>query len=335
MAVCIFLFGCGVCNGDGNGAHEKKTVLQIEQIKKDTPMLDMSTPHSPAGSVSDYFMFYGLAFKNTRHYFGKFLSGSLTLSTHVFVPQRPKGTIFLLHGYLDHTGTLKHLIGHCLLQQYAVAVYDLPGHGLSSGDRLGIDDFYDYVTVFKAFIRQVAPALPEPHHLVGHSTGCAIIFEYLNHAPVHKFEKLVFLAPLVHNAHWKWSKAGYFMLKPFADTLPRKIRNNSSDPEFLAFVKNDPLAGSVLSIKFLKALYAWDRRIKTYKPLLTPVLVIQGTDDEIVDWKYNLCFLMKKMKNFSVEKITGAKHQLANERPELKSRVFELMMAYIKGRERK
>ncbi len=63
----------------------------------------------------------------------------------------PRGTIFLLHGYNDHTGILKNLICFCLNQNYSVAVYDLPGLGLSSGEQGAIKDFSEYADILKTF----------------------------------------------------------------------------------------------------------------------------------------------------------------------------------------
>ncbi len=324
---------CSSCvhGDDRNTTKGKHLILDIEKIKKKTRPLDLSKACVYAGPVSQYFSFYDMAIENTRHCFGTFQSHDLTLFAHVFIPPKPKGTVFLLHGYLDHSGTLKHLIRHCVTQGFAVSLYDLPGHGLSSGDRMAINDFSQYVAVFKKFIDRFAPSLPKPHHLAGHSTGCAVLFEYLNLNRANEFKKIVFLSPLVHNAYYQWSRTGHLIAKPFVDTIPRKIRNNSSDPGYLDFVTKDPLAGRVVSIRFLDALYAWDKRIKTYDVLLKPVLIIQGTDDEIIDWEYNLEFLRKKIKNLSIDMIKGAKHQLANERPKIRAGIFQKVTHYIES----
>jgi alpha-beta hydrolase superfamily lysophospholipase len=129
----------------------------------------------------------------------------------------------------------------------------------------------------------------------------------------------------VRNAGWRWSVIGYRLAKPFVDSLPRKHRDNSSDPEFLAFIETDPLQQRRLSIRFLDALYAWNQRIQDYDVLAKPVLIIQGTDDAIVDWQYNLNFYEQKLSNLRVVMIDGGKHQLANESPRIRERVFSVI----------
>jgi alpha-beta hydrolase superfamily lysophospholipase len=106
---------------------------------------------------------------------------------------------------------LKNLIRTCLGQGFAVTVYDLPGHGLSTGERFSINDFSEYVDVLNDFIKLCQHELPEPFHLIGHSTGSAIAYEYMNAAQNMIFDKVIFLAPLVHNAHWNISKPFIFL----------------------------------------------------------------------------------------------------------------------------
>ena len=308
--------------------------LRIDRIKSDLRPLDLSRPYRPTAAISAYFSHYGLDFPDARHFFGTFESGPRVLAAHVLIPRNPGGTIYLLHGYLDHSGTFRNLIAACLQHNFAVAIYDLPGHGLSTGERAAIDDFSDYVPVLQDFLSVCGDELPLPFHLIGHSTGCAIGYEYMHQANAIPFAKVVFLAPLVRNAGWRWSVVGYHLAKPFVDALPRLPRDNSSDPAFLAFIERDPLQGRHLSIRFLDALYAWNQRIQDYEVLSKPVLVVQGTDDAIVDWQYNIRFLEDKLDTSKVVLIAGAKHQLANERRPLREKVFRRIFDYLAARAR-
>jgi alpha-beta hydrolase superfamily lysophospholipase len=307
--------------------------IDVERIEKEMPPLDLSkTPVEPP-SIANYFEYYGINFSGVRHFFGHFPSLSRRINAHVFIPQHPeKGTLFLLHGYLDHSGTLQPLIEAALSRGFAVATYDLPGHGLSTGERAAIDDFSHYVKTLEDFVALSSPFLPRPYFLSGHSTGCAITFEYLQQKKETIFEKVVFLAPLVRNAHWHLSKLGVAVGRLFRKTLPRKQRDNSSDPQFLAFVRNDPLQGRQLSIKFMDALHAWEKRIQHYPPITGSVLLIQGTDDAIVDWRYNLAFLRERIKGITVELIDDAKHQLVNESKIIRHQVFDTIFDYLDRR---
>ncbi len=83
-----------------------------------------------------YFNAYDLLCDNCEHLFGTFTSGDHTLAGHIFIPAEPRATVLLMHGYFDHTGTLSQTIHHLIARGYQVAAYDMPGHGLSSGDSL-------------------------------------------------------------------------------------------------------------------------------------------------------------------------------------------------------
>jgi alpha-beta hydrolase superfamily lysophospholipase len=320
-------------NDSQHRADPAGAAVDIARIENDMVPLDLSNEYVAPASIANYFDYYGINVGGVRHFFGYFPSLSRRISAHVFIPQSPeKGTLFLLHGYLDHSGTLQPLIDAALARGFAVAAYDLPGHGLSSGERAAIDDFSEYVKSLEEFVELCSPWLPKPYFLAGHSTGCAIAFEYLQHKEEAIFEKVVFLAPLVRNAHWHLSKLGIAMGRLFGKTLPRKERNNSSDARFLAFVRSDPLQGRRLSIKFLDALHAWEKRVRRYPPVTGSVLLIQGTGDAIVDWKYNLAFLRDRIKGITVELIDDAKHQLVNESEIIRNQVFDRIFDYLDRR---
>ncbi len=316
-------------NGSQFGVAQAESAVDVEQIRKDMVALDLSEDYVAPASIANYFNFYGINFYGARHFFGYFTSLSRRISAHVFVPKTPKGALFLLHGYLDHSGTLKPLIHAALSRGFCVAVYDLPGHGLSSGERGAINDFSEYVKTLEDFVAVCSPWLSRPYHLVGHSTGCAIAFEYMQQKQEEIFEKIVFLAPLVRNANWRLSKLGIAVGRLFAKTIPRQHRDNSSDAQFLAFVRNDPLQGKRLSIKFLDALHAWEKRAQRYPPVAGSVLLIQGTGDGIVDWQYNLAFLRAKIKGVIVELIDDAKHQLVNESEVIRTKVLDMIFDYL------
>ncbi|MFO7714034.1 alpha/beta hydrolase [Desulfosarcina sp.] len=303
--------------------------LDIEKVSRTMPELDFAAVPGQAERMVDYFRFYGLDFEDVIHHFGSFPSGNHLIAGHVWVPADPAGTFFLMHGYFDHSGTLKSLIQACLQKGFAVAAFDLPGHGLSSGQRGCINDFSEYVAVLNDFINRCGQVLPPPFHLAAHSTGGAIAYEYLNHAPRIVFDKIILLAPLVRNAHWRLSTAGYHLLKPFVETIPRANRRNSSDETFVEFTRNDPLQNTRLCVRFLDALHAWNRRIQSYGVISKPVLVIQGRDDAIVDWQYNLGFLKSKISPLEIERIENANHQLANESRELRQRIFNRIFEYV------
>ena len=315
----------------------------IRQIEKNLTPLDFDADVKPSPSFAAYCRYYGMDMAGIRHVFGTFPSGDYQLAAHVFFTKPHnagtdysgpgRGTAFLLHGYYDHTGTLKNLIRHCLDAGLNVAVFDLPGHGLSSGERVSIDDFAAYSTALKDFIRTCAPHMPGPFHLIGHSTGGAAILDYLYRenadGTLPAFKNIILLAPLIRSAHWHLSKTGFHLTRVFTDTVPRKLRNSSTDPAFIAALKNDPLQARHVSYKWVGALYDWNKKMAARGSMPNPLLVIQGTKDRVVDWRYNIRFLKKRAPHLTVKYIRGAKHQLANETSDFKKAVFNSMDDYI------
>jgi alpha-beta hydrolase superfamily lysophospholipase len=304
--------------------------ISAKEILTQLPPLDLSRhPQVESESIQAYNQFYRLEFPNVIHFMGYFKSEDRKIWSQVFLPTSPVGTLFLLHGYFDHAGILKNLITYGLEQRFAIAVFDLPGHGLSSGDRGAIGSFSEYVSILETFINEYSECLPPPFHLIAHSTGGSIAYEYMNQTECIFFDKVVLLAPLIHNAQWFLSTVGYHLAKPFTDTIKRIYRRNSSDEQFLEFSRNDPLQNDYLSIGFLDALHTWNRKIREYGAISNPMLVIQGTDDIIVDWEYNLNFLKSKIIGLEIELVDKANHQLINESKELRQQVLHRIFEYI------
>ncbi|VGO21641.1 alpha/beta hydrolase [Pontiella sulfatireligans] len=318
------------CHYFRNGSDKPNTSgYDLEQVKKDLKPLDLAKPYQPTEAIAAYFSFYGLNPANAQHYFGTVESEGQTLAAHVFMPENPRGTLFLLHGYFDHTGTLSKLIAEALARRYAVASWDLPGHGLTTGGRTETGDFDRCAKQHIDIVERAESKLPRPFDLVAHSTGCSIAIEYMYNAPTNAFEKIVFLAPLVKHAHWGWGKFGHAVGRPFTKHIRRRDMKNSSDEAYLAFVKKDPLHSGVLSFQYLEDLYEWEARARGYPRWPGSLCIIQGDADIIVDWRYNVDFLGAKVEHAELYMVPGANHQLANEPAALRKQAFELIFNYL------
>lgn len=301
----------------------------LDRLRNNIVPLDLGSLPQPSPDAVSYFQYYGIDFKHTAHYFGYFESSGYRLAAHVFMPDNSKGTAFLLHGYLDHSGLMKNIIALLLSMQFSVATYDLPGHGLSSGEHVAIGNFSEYAVVLDDFINLFASRLPTPHHLIGHSTGCAVTYEYLHKNTGIKLDRIIFLAPLVHTNHWLLSKIGYMLAEAVVDKVPRKIKENTSDQNYLEFLARDPLQSQSIPLKWAKAMYAWEDKIQDYPKIDQPLCIVQGEEDTVVDWRYNISFLKDKIGPIRIKLIPGAKHQLINERIDLRSKAFHEIRIYL------
>jgi alpha-beta hydrolase superfamily lysophospholipase len=304
-------------------------LYHLTQVKKEMKPLNLSQPPSLSTSAQKYLQFYEIYFPDIPQYLGTFESRGYDLSAHIFLPSQATATVFLLHGYCDHSGILKNLIRLLVNRRLAVAVYDLPGHGLSGGRACSIDDFTTYVNIFSDFIEICRPHLPQPFHFAGHSTGCAIALEYTHRISVNRFDKVIFVAPLVRSAYWTLSKAHHYLAKPFMDSVPRVFFDSSSDPEFNRFIQNDPLQCQEIPLKWVEALFAWNESIEQIKPISHPVLLLQGRQDTVVDWEFNIAFLQQKNKLARVKWFPNGRHHLLNESQAIRDDVLNTIGEYF------
>jgi alpha-beta hydrolase superfamily lysophospholipase len=302
---------------------------QFIRLKTEIKPLNLSKAPPVTPDMREYSKYYGLYFKEIRHFMGSFRSGDYILAAQIFIPAKPKATVFILHGYLDHSGIQKHIVRFCLNQGFAAALFDLPGHGLSGGESCSISDFGDYVSIFDDFINLCRPYLPCPYYAICHSLGCAIGFEYLNRRSDRIIKKFIFGAPLVRSAYWTLSKAHHFLAKNLVETVPRLFLHNSSDPEFMHFLKNDPLQCQRIPLRWVQALYAWNERVAAYPKISHPTLILQGTGDNVVDWDFNIPFLKRKNDAVTVKWFENAEHQLFNERLTIRQNVLKAVEIYL------
>jgi len=283
-------------------------------------------------AVVDYFAHYGLDgdWCEARHLFGSFESAGFTLAAHLYEPSNYIATAVLLHGYLNHSGQFRHLIRFLLDKGFAAAVYDLPGHGLSSGPAAAIESFDQYVQTAQDFLKLVKGYLIGPFYAVGFSTGAAILTEMMLEKSEGDLGKIVLAAPLIHWTAYEQSKGTYKIYSAFTDKIARFHRKNSSDKDFLVFNKTqDYLHAKHLSLKWVKALFDWNDQIESMNPCDREVLVLQGDKDGTVEWKYNLNLLSRKFPNVRIEMIAGANHELFNEAAEYRQQALALIGKYF------
>jgi lysophospholipase len=265
--------------------------------------------------------YYGIDFAArmplVEHLVGYVDSGGYRLAVHQWCQPGATTTLLLVHGYFDHTGLFSKLIEWGLLHNCNVFIFDLPGHGLSTGEPAVIDDFGDYSCAIEDVLQAVRlPALPL--WVMAQSTGCAALVDYA-HKYVWPFAATVLLAPLIRPAGWLGVKSSYLLVGRFIDSVPRKFSVNSSDQTFLDFLKSDPLQSKRISLRWVGALRRWLRELPQDDLGVGAALIVQGDADATVDWRYNVGFVRKLFPGSKVEYRPGAGHQLANESAEIRS----------------
>lgn len=307
--------------------------MNFAELSECIPQFGFSETIAANSLAEEYCRFYGIDFENQldlRHCFGSFRAELYDLALHFFSPENPRGTVFLLHGYYDHVGIYQHPIRYFLQRRFAVVAYDQPGHGLSTGERASINSFAQYQTALSACLRVCEGNCSAPWYLVAQSMGGAIAMTHLLMHPETPFHKAVLLAPLVHPAGWKLGRWVHAVGKHLIKQQQRIFITNSHDEEFLRFLREDDvLQPDAMPMLWVTALKEWIRQFHDLPSSNCEILIIQGTDDNTLDWRYNLGVITQKFPNSKKRYIFDGRHQLVNESEPLRNELFSEIDRFI------
>lgn len=266
-----------------------------------------------------------------KHYAGQVKSGGIPLALQAWVvPHLVRPTALCVHGYFDHSGWSKPLISLLLAQGYNVCCLDLPGHGLSNGERVSINHFDDYGAAIFNASTAIRSWLAPVSLAVGHSTGAAAL---LNSFSLFKNPQcpLILLAPLLRPTEWQsWGRFAYPLLKPWLAHKPRKKRASSSNADFNHAFEADPLVPNYLTLAWVGAMRHWLQMFPLLAPLTNRTLIIQGQRDATVDWRYNIPQLMRKLPRAELHYIAEARHQLLNESAAIRLQWQAMVVDFLK-----
>lgn len=298
-----------------------------------------------------YFDFYGfdkVCVDGYVHNFGGLDLAGYRIATHVWVSPEARCNILIVPGLFDHAGLFLDVVHALLQEQYNVVTIDLPGHGLSSGPVGAISNFDEYSLLINECLTALATDLPKPWHALGQSTGCAAIMGYLlllpevpaipNSTPRScvPLEKVVLLAPLLRPTHYWIVRLAHRLLSSFVKRIKRSFTHNSHDGVFLNFItEKDPLQPRFISVAWVGAMIRWAEEFADkHTPdtsIYTPMLIVQGTDDQTVDFEYNIPHIKNKFPACDVVYVGGAMHHLACEsdiyREQILKHAFEFLRA--------
>ncbi|MEH6627567.1 MAG: alpha/beta hydrolase [Motiliproteus sp.] len=284
------------------------------------PTFESNVPAT--ADVIAYRRFYNIDFteQGCKQQLGMISGAGFNIATQRFKPAVSQGQALLVHGYHDHHALYGHLIRYLLERNLTVTSFDLPGHGLSSGGRGTIADFDLYQQVLSSVL-DTLPDRGQHCHWLGQSTGAAIINQYLLSQKPIIDGNIVLIAPLVRPAQWQLVKLAHNLVKPWVDSLQRKFTDNSHDQAFLCFLKEqDMLQGQTITVEWVSALKRWIPQFlelpgsTDYRPL-----ILQGQQDDTVDWRYNLKVLEQKFPGAQTLLLPQGRHHLANEAVDIRN----------------
>ena len=312
--------------------------MEFIRLRNLLPSLNIEKPSTKNALLNEYLKFYDLDFNKKfdglDHFFGKLKCQKYSIACHFYKLNTAKKTCFLVHGYTDHAGLYRKLINDILSKNYNVVIIDLPGHGLSSGERLDIKDFNIYIDVVKESIEFFNERNFPPSAIVGQSMGGAIAMSLIlreSVLPGYKpFKRVILLAPLVRIYGWYRLNIASSILIKFIKMIKREFNINSHDESFLNFIKNtDPLQEKKVPLRWVRSMFSWEKQFQEFNNIDLDCLVVQGDNDDTVDWRYNIKLIKEKFSGARVEIISDARHHLACENDEYYSKVSDLCSNYL------
>ena len=321
------------------------TRQDAEQLRAQLPEFELGSAGSESELISRYLQHYAIDSDSLgvpcTHHIGVIPCREYSLVCQYFqLVKEEAGTAFLLHGYYDHVGLFGHLIRHCLSNGMSVVIFDLPGHGLSSGEPASINSFQEYCEALSSCIETFRDGqVSAPWIAVGQSTGCAVLMDSLLHHKLHeyaKFQHYVLMSPLLYPVGWSLSRFVFYLTRWFLPGIKRSFARNSHNEDFLTFLrKSDALQSKSLPTAWVAAMADYQKRFLKAGPSSVPLQIIQGTADGTVDWQKNLPLIASKFPTSKSHLIEGARHHMVNESAPYREKIFaklsELVFAKVEA----
>jgi alpha-beta hydrolase superfamily lysophospholipase len=263
------------------------TTTKREELLHIVPRLSVEKPGGGLLDESELLREYQAHFDFTRyipedldysHFLGQIeWKKNETVGINFFKIRDPHGHLVLFHGFLGSQALWRSTLGHFLKQGFNVVLVDLPGHGFATGIRGAIDNFDDYGLLIRAALDWYRARVPGQDGLIlgGHSTGATGIIQYLK-SPTHKIEGIFMVNPLLHHVYWGVGQFAAWLLQglaPYHKPL---------------FTPDAYLGPSYFPASWPVRLGEWNSRLPRVIETEIPLLIHQGTSDEVVDFYYNI-----------------------------------------------
>ena len=259
----------------------------------------------------------------------------LNLSIH---ENGSKYWLIVTHGMGEHSG--RHQYMYKLFSQYFnTCLYDLRGHGRSSGKRAFVQSFKDYTSDLGEVVEFLTETYSMKNYVMfGHSMGGLIVSSYMqNNAKERLYPKKVFLSgPAV---------AGKGALGQAFKVAPLKLMNGlaqlpfsapvggmldltrlSHDPRVLENYKADKLNSLKVHTKMFFELLNESRQVFA-RPLRIecPLYCAVGSEDGLVDAPSVIEYFREIEKNCNLYVADGGYHELHNEIEKYREPYFEFL----------
>lgn len=204
----------------------------------------------------------------------------------------PKASVFLVHGFGEHSGRYFHVIESLRQENFEVWCIDFRGHGHSEGKRGDVADFCRYEEDVLAGLDHISnhrTNADQKIFLLAHSMGALVSLRAINKAKP-EVNGIVLSCPLfaLKMPMPVWKRWASFVL---AKLTPRiKVRSGikgldlSSDHEVVSAYDNDPLVLKNLSVRaFREILKGYQESSSLAQSMSLSFLMQLGGSDPVVD----------------------------------------------------
>jgi acylglycerol lipase len=282
----------------------------------------------------------------SRHTSAQFMSGGERLFLHAWLPAgpepeappEPSAVIAVVHGYGDHGGRYTWFGEDMAARGYAVYVYALRGHGQSSGRRGQVKRFDEYLDDTATFLDEVRRQQPDaPLFLLGHSMGGLICTRFAEErAP--DVRGLILSSPFLQLAE-AVPPSRVVAAKAMAKVWPHRDIGNSvqaaqlsHEPAIVEAYVTDPLVHHVAPARWAaETLAAQDAAMAGAERVSLPLLVLYGTDDQVVDVAFiEALYARASSQDKSVKRYEGYYHECFNETG--REQVYQDLAAWLAAR---
>jgi alpha-beta hydrolase superfamily lysophospholipase len=233
----------------------------------------------------------------------------------------PKAILLVIHGLSEHSGRYMNIVNHLVPSGYAVYGIDHIGHGKSAGERVYVEQFQDYTKTIKIYFDMIWDWQPKKSiFLIGHSMGGLISAAYLlEHQD--ELSGAVLSGPAIKVPD-NISHAIIFVGKMLSILMPKArligldAEGISRDPAVVDAYVNDPLVytGKTTARLGAELLKTMQRVTKQSAKIRLPIMIVQGSDDKLVDpGGAQLLYDLVGSEDKTVKIYDGFYHEVLNE----------------------
>ena len=232
-----------------------------------------------------------------------------------------KAVLFLVHGLGEHCCRYENHVNYFVPKGYAIYGLDHLGHGKSDGQQEVIDRFTDYTDTLATYFKMVRGWQEgKPIFIMGHSMGGLITCYYLlDHQA--DFKGAILSAPAIKVSDSISSTTitmGKMLsvIAPKAGVLALDPTGISRDPEVVKAYVEDPLVfhGKTPARLAAEMLKAMQRVTQEVEKITLPIIVVQGSEDKLVDPDgAQMLYDRAGSKDKTLKIYQGAYHEVHNE----------------------